>query len=132
MLLSQLKCQLHCHTAPQWSQFQNVKERRWVSSLLWWMLSINFALRRYHMYHIWYNVHCKNGIVNITTKHSDAHYYHYMVVIIKLSDVHCNDSDHHYFEQGWKVVIKFVVLSSANVVMITILNVVILEFSLHV
>ena len=32
-----------------------------------------------------------------------------MVVIIKVSDVHCNDSDHHYIEQGWKVVIKYVV-----------------------
>ena len=33
-----------------------------------------------------------------------------MVVIIKLSDVHYNDSEHHYFEQGYKVVVKFVVI----------------------
>ena len=42
--------------------------------------------------------HCKNGMVNITTKQSDVHWFqnHYMVVIIKLSDAHYNNSEHHY------------------------------------
>ena len=45
-------------------------------------------------------LHCKNGIVNVTTKQSDVHYFrnHYMVVIIKLSDVHYNNSERHYLE----------------------------------
>ena len=44
--------------------------------------------------------HCKNGIVNVTTKQSDVHYFqnHYMVVIIKLSDAHYNNSERHYLE----------------------------------
>ena len=53
---------------------------------------------------IWYKcmliLHCKNGIVNVTTKPSDVHYFrnHYMVVIIKLSDAHYNNSERHYLE----------------------------------
>ena len=38
--------------------------------------------------------------MNVTTKQSDVHYFqnHYMVVIIKLSDAHYNNSERHYFE----------------------------------
>ena len=39
-------------------------------------------------------------MVNVTTKQSDVHYFrnHYMVVIIKLSDAHYNNSERHYLE----------------------------------